>query len=77
MSKVNIFDTIREQHQTAARLLASGRSVPDVAGLLGMSAERLYRQCADPTFRDLISRYRSANSLPNAAARFRAYALAA
>ena len=77
MSKINYFDVIREKHHGAARLIAAGRSISDVAHLLGTSASQLERQCLDPTFRELVSRYRAAETSPNPAARFRAYALAA
>ncbi len=77
MSKSNIFDTIRERHQTVARLLASGRSTSDVARLTGASEAQLIRQCADPTFRDLISRYRSVGETQTAFTRFHSLSLAA
>ena len=77
MSKINIFDTIREKHQTAARLLASGRSTSDVARLTGASEAQLIRQCLDPTFRDLVSRYRLSEVSETAESRFRAYSIAA
>ena len=63
----NTFDPIRELHHDEARLLASGRSTSEVAHLLGTSESQLIRQSQDPTFRELIARYRSVIAASNAA----------
>lgn len=67
----NHFDTIREQHHNKAKLLASGRSVSDVAHILDTSATALERLQRDPTFRDLIAHYRQSEYAPSAQRRFR------
>jgi len=77
MSKINICDQIRERHHSAARLFAAGHSASDVARLMGTSESQLIRQCADPTFRELISRYRAVEVAQSVGERFRAYSIAA
>jgi len=67
------FDMVREQHQAKARLVASGRSLSEVAHLLDTSVSQLERLALDPAFRDLVSRYRRAEEKdlsPNAFSRF-------
>jgi hypothetical protein len=59
MSKINAYDEIRERHHAQARLLAAGRSPSEVAHLMGVSEARVVRQSADPTFRELVARYRA------------------
>ncbi len=76
-SKVNYFTQIRERHQSMARLIAAGHSTTDVARLMGASEAQLTRQCSDPAFRQLVSRYRAISDAPNAMVRFQAYAVAA
>ncbi len=76
-SKVNYFTQIRERHQSMARLIAAGHSTSEVARLMGASEAQLTRQCADPAFRQLVSRYRAVDATPDASSRFQTYAVAA
>lgn len=66
----NVFDTIREAHHAKARLIAAGHSLSDVANKLGTSERALERLTYDPTFRDLVSRYRRLDNADNAMQRF-------
>lgn len=77
MNKPNAFDTIRERHHSAARLFAAGHSSSEIAHLMGTSEAQLTRQANDPSFRDLVSRYRSASAAQDTVARFQVCALAA
>jgi len=79
MSKIHVFDLIRERHHSVARLIAAGHSASEVARLTGANEAQVIRQITDPTFRDLVSRYRSIDTtpIPNATARFQTYAVAA
>ncbi len=66
----NVFDTIRERHQAKARLIAAGHSTSAVANMLGTSAAQLDRLMRDPTFRDLVARYRRIETAETANQRF-------
>lgn len=71
------FDMVREQHQAKARLVASGRSLSEVAHLLDTSVSQLERLALDPAFRDLVSRYRKADFLADSASSRFSYLCAA
>lgn len=60
MSKPSSFDLVRERHHTLAKLVASDRSLSEIAHLAGASLSQLERLSLDPAFRDLVSRYRRA-----------------
>ena len=66
----NQSDLIREAHHNKAKLIASGRSISEVAHILGTSAQSLERLTRDPAFRDLVSRYRQSEHAPSALSRF-------
>lgn len=74
---LSFLDTQREKHHLQARLIASGRhTLADVARIVETSETKLGRLLADPSFRNLISRYRKAEGERQAASRFNLLAAA-
>jgi hypothetical protein len=73
---LNFLSEVRERHHATARLIASGRSVAEVARLASTSESKLNRMLCDPAFRNLISRYRKAESQSQANLRFNLLAAA-
>jgi len=60
--KTYSYEIARESYQTKARLVASGRTLSEIAHLTGESLSGLERLLYDPAFRDLVSRYRRAEN---------------
>ena len=67
---VSFLSQARDAHHAKARLLASGRSTSEVARLACTSETKLNRLLADPAFRNLIAKYRKAESIESASLRF-------
>lgn len=59
---------LRESHHRAARLLARGLSVRDVAFEVGRTPQRISDLLHDPTFQELVSSYQAANEQVETAA---------
>lgn len=62
---------IREVHHQIARLLASGIKHCDVSAIVGISQSRISILLADPTFRELVDHYASAETAAFASVRDR------
>ena len=50
---------LRDSHHTIARLIASGKSDIEICATLGMSPTRISTLRSDPTFTELLARYRA------------------
>lgn len=50
---------LREIHQRAARLVASGKPMTEVAIEVGRSPQRIMDLCRDPAFKELVEYYKS------------------
>ncbi len=55
---VPILQKLRATHHRQAQLLASGKSVKEVAAIVGCTTQRLVQLQVDPTFRELMNYYR-------------------
>jgi hypothetical protein len=49
---------LRDPHHALARFIAAGLKINEAAGRAGFSAARAYVLHADPTFQDLVAKYR-------------------
>lgn len=54
---VPILQKLRATHHRQAQLLASGKSVSEVAAIVGCTPQRLVQLQVDPTFAELVSYY--------------------
>ena len=54
---VPILQRLRATHHRQAQLLASGKSVSEVALIVGCTTQRLVQLQVDPTFKELVSYY--------------------
>lgn len=57
--QVRPLERVRTTHHLAARELALGRKVVDVAAVTGYTPQRISDLKNDPTFRDLVAHYRA------------------
>jgi hypothetical protein len=55
---VPLLKKLRAVHHQQAQLLASGKSVKDVAAIIGCTTQRIIQLQTDPSFNDLVQYYR-------------------
>lgn len=58
---VPVLQKLRAQHHRQAQLLAQGKSLKEVAAIVGCTSQRLVQLQNDPTFSELVSYYKEQN----------------